>query len=82
MPEGFEADGDVSVQEIQAREYAVAVHEGPYQNLATTYAGICGEWLPGSGREAATAPCLEFYLNDPNSTPPADLRTEVCVPLA
>jgi len=78
---GVQGEGEVGVQVIEARDYAATYHRGPYENLAETYARVCGQWLPTSGREAAAAPCLEFYMNSPEHTPPADLMTEVCVPL-
>ena len=75
-------EGDIGVQEIGGGEYAVTVHKGPYENLGQTYARLCGEWLPASGREMRASPPLEVYLNSPQTAAPADLLTEVCVPLA
>ncbi len=74
-------EGEIGVQTIGGGEYAVALHEGPYSSLTETYAEIFGRWLPGTGREPGPAPCLEFYLNDPDSTVPEDLFTEVWVPI-
>lgn len=81
IDDSFKAEGDVGVQTVGGREYAVTIHRGPYERLAETYAAICGQWAPTSGRELSSEPCLEFYLNDPNSTPPEELQTRVCVPL-
>ena len=82
VDEHFQPVGDVEVQEIAGGEYAVYVHEGPYENLHDSYTRLYGQWLPSSGREASAAPSLEIYLNSPQNTAPADLRTEICVPLA
>jgi len=71
----------VDVQDIAGGDYAVHLHVGPYENLHATYRRLYGEWLPSSGREVRSAPSLEVYLDDPKTTPPAKLRTEVCVPL-
>jgi AraC family transcriptional regulator len=76
-----EAEGEVGVQEIPAGEYAMTLHAGPYEKLNETYAAMCGQWLPQSGRELRSDPSLEMYLNSPNDTKPEDLRTEVYVPL-
>jgi AraC family transcriptional regulator len=62
-------------------DYAVLEHRGPYATLGQSYALLCGDWLPQSGREAASQPSLEFYLNNPQWTPPDQLRTEIAVPL-
>lgn len=78
---GVEAAGDVGVQTIAGGDYAMTVHHGPYENLAQTYAALCGQWLPQQGRELRSAPCIEIYLNNPQTTTPEQLRTEVYVPL-
>ncbi len=74
-------EGVIGVQEIAAGEYAMAQHRGPYDRISETYARICGEWLPASGRELAAMPALEFYLNAPQTTKPEDLLTNACLPL-
>ena len=81
VPASFESEGEVGVQEIGGGDYAVTLHQGPYTGLAATYAVLCGQWIPRQGRMVGTGPSLEVYLNDPGSTRPADLRTEVCMPL-
>ena len=61
---------------------AVARHRGPYAELEAAYAWLYRDWLPASGQEPADHPCFELYLNDPRRTAPADLLTDVCLPLA
>lgn len=77
----FEPEGDVGVEEIAGGDYAVTTHVGPYETLANTYAYLFGQWMPTSGREPRSAPCVEVYLNDPVSTEGEDLLTDVHVPL-
>lgn len=77
--DGLEAEGDVGVQTIAGGEYAITVHQGPYEKLSETYAALCGQWLPAQGREPDSAPSIEIYQNNPQTTPPKDLRTQVCV---
>ena len=77
----FEPVGDIGVQQIDGGEFAATTHFGPYNELGKTYVELLGRWLPGSGREAASRPCLEFYLNDPEGTDPEDLVTDIFVPL-
>lgn len=81
VDDSFAPEGDIGVQVIPAGDYARATHTGPYENLKETYGRLMGQWLPRSGRRLRNAPCLEFYLNDPGSTPPAELLTDVHVPL-
>jgi AraC family transcriptional regulator len=77
-----EAEGEIGVQRIEAGEYAVAQHVGPYEKLGDTYSALCGQWLPDSGRDVRAAPALEFYRNNPQSTPPEQLLTDVCIPVS
>lgn len=81
VDESFQPEGEVGVQVIPGGEYAAAIHQGPYERLAETYNRLIGEWAPQSGRVLKSGPCFEQYLNDPNSTKPEDLLTEVHVPL-
>ena len=81
VDEHFVPDGEIGVQVIPGGEYAVTTHFGPYQELGETYTKLLGEWLPRSGRELRSAPCFEVYLNDPQSTEPEDLLTDIYAPL-
>lgn len=82
VPEGTAAEGEVGVRDIEAGEYAVVTHMGPYSTLNETYTRLCGEWMPSSGREFADTPAIEFYRNDAQNTPPEQLRTDICMRLA
>lgn len=81
VDDSFEPDGEVEVQTIAGGEYAVTLHAGPYENLSQTYMELCGQWIPSHGREMRSAPDFEVYLNDPQTTAPEDLLTEIYVPL-
>ncbi len=81
VDKNFQAEGEIGVQTIEGGEYAVTTHFGPYDNLNDTYAKIMGQWLPQSGKMLRSTPCLELYLNDPESTEPEDLLTDIYVPL-
>jgi AraC family transcriptional regulator len=67
---------------IAGREYAVLMHTGPYANMKAAYQWLYGEWLQESGREPANEPVFEEYLNSPRETPPSELMTKICLPLA
>ncbi|MFG0251684.1 MAG: GyrI-like domain-containing protein [Phycisphaerales bacterium JB038] len=81
VPESVEAEGEVGIQEFGGGKWAVTMHEGPYENFKDTYAALYGRWFAESEYEPGDSPTLEFYLNDPNTTPPAELRTEIWVRL-
>ena len=69
--------GEIGIDRVVGGRYAVALHEGPYDQMKETYAGLLGRWFPDSGLIPGDPPSLEFYLNDPESTEPEDLLTEV-----
>lgn len=71
----------IGTQTIAESDYAVCIHKGPYEKLNETYKQICSGWLSQSGREVKNAPSIEIYLNDPCSTPPEELLTEIQIPL-
>ena len=81
VDESVQPEGDIGVQAIPAGDYAVTMHHGPYEKLSETYAALCGQWLPQQGRELRLSACFEVYLNNPQTTKPEDLLTEVHVPL-
>jgi AraC family transcriptional regulator len=81
VDENFKPQGDIAVQTLSGGDYAVTTHIGPYDKLGQTYAKLYGQWIVQSGRELWSEPCLEFYLNDPESTDPEDLLTDIHVPL-
>lgn len=63
------------------QEYAVLRIRGPYSLLHPAYRSLFGVWFPQSGREPYNDPGFEIYWNSPQTTPPADLLTEICIPL-
>ena len=82
MNDQFKATGEIGVQEIQGGQYAIVTHRGPYDTLEETYRRLFRGWVPTSGRDLSSAPCFEVYHNDPTTTRPEDLVTDIYVPLA
>ena len=80
-PGDVTADADVRPVTIAGGRYAVLLHVGPYAELHRAYTWMYREWLPGSSVEPANRPCVEEYLNNPRTTAPAELRTEVWLPI-
>jgi AraC family transcriptional regulator len=75
-----QGEGDVEAGTLPGGPVAVAVHAGPYDQLAETYAAV-ERWIETNGFRIGGAP-WESYITDPADFPdPADWRTEVCWPL-
>lgn len=79
-PEGG-GPADLQSWHLPGGRVAVLTYQGPYSGLQAAYAGLYGAWLPTSGEEPADTPVYEVYLNSPRDTAPADLVTEICLPL-
>lgn len=60
---------------------AVLRHQGPYATMRAAYQWLYGEWLVRSGHQVADSPVFEEYLNNPRDTAPADLLTDIYLPL-
>ena len=67
---------------VAGGRHAVMTYRGPYAGLTAAYDFLYCTWLPGSGQEVGAHPVFEHYLNSPADTPPEELLTEVCLPLA
>ena len=81
LPGDVSVAAPVGVTPLRGGQYAVLRHKGPYSDMHAAYEWLYGTWLVQSGREAADAPVFEEYLNNPKETAPADLLTEICLPL-
>jgi AraC family transcriptional regulator len=82
LPREVDVAAPVGLTPVRGGQYAVLRHQGPYSDMRAAYEWLFGTWLVQSGREAADAPVFEEYLNNPKETAPADLLTEICLPLA
>jgi effector-binding domain-containing protein len=74
----FAGEGEVVAGEIGGCIAAVGMHVGPYDTLVQTY-GQLQSWLESQGRKPSTV-MWESYLDDPDETEPAKLRTEIFWP--
>ncbi|SFJ13025.1 AraC family transcriptional regulator [Albimonas pacifica] len=75
VPEGLE------LERLPAGRWAIHTLHGPYAGIPDAFRRLYGLWLPESGEEPDDRPALEIYLDEPSSTPEAELRTELCLPL-
>ena len=74
---------DLPLKRIEAGggDHAVLRHKGPYADMRAAYLWLFGTWLPQSGRDAADAPVMEEYLNNPRDMLPGELLTDLFLPL-
>jgi effector-binding domain-containing protein len=56
------------------------MHYGPYEESEATWIAAF-EWAEQHGIEFSTGPAFEHYLDDPETTAPENLRTEIFIPL-
>lgn len=73
---------DMTCREIEGGRYAVLRYRGPYADMAAAYRWLFGTWLATNGFELRDAPCVENYLNNPREVAPAELLTDIYMPLA
>ncbi len=80
-PEGKTPGEGTRTYTIPGGPHAIARHIGPYTELEKTYAELFNNWLPTSGEARNGAPIFEINQNDPKTTAPSDLITDIYVPL-
>lgn len=85
---GMRPEGDVDVITIYGGSFLVYRYQGPYDKLGEVNARIYGEMLPNSGEKVKIGAgvlehcqMFERYLNDPETTEPKDLLTEIWIPI-
>jgi len=87
VPEGFSIEAPLVAFELGGDQggesglCAVLRHQGPYATMRAAYEWLYGEWLVRSGHQVADSPVFEEYLNNPRDTAPADLLTDIYLPL-
>jgi effector-binding domain-containing protein len=67
--------GEITSGEFPGGGYAVCLYTGPYSELGTAYDAL-NEWVMTNGY-ASTGLVYEMYLDDPATTPPKDLKTQI-----
>ena len=75
----LKGEGEVLAGEIPAGKAAECLHVGPYDQLGAAYDAL-QQWMTANGYTPSGV-AYEFYLNDPQSTPAAELQTQVVFPL-
>lgn len=73
------ASGSIVSRQFPGRRYLRTHHIGPYQQLGKTYKRLM-QFAAEKGIELQPE-SIEQYIDDPESTPKDELRTEVLIPL-
>jgi AraC family transcriptional regulator len=81
VPEDLKLPATVAEVTIPAGRYARTEHAGAYERLPDTWARFMGEWLPESGHRLRDGVSYEHYKNTPADVAPADLRTDLYIPI-
>jgi AraC family transcriptional regulator len=76
------APSSLVARTLPAGTWACLTHVGGYDTMQSTYDALLGQALPRRGVELADEPTVEVTLDDPRTTPPDQLRTEIRVRLA
>lgn len=71
--------GEIQSRELPAGPFATYLYKGPYEGIGDGYETLT-HWMEEEGYEA-TGVSYEYYLNDPETTPPQELLTEIRFPL-
>ena len=71
----IEKEGRVETGELPGGKVLVDVHAGSYETIGDTYNRMMAYMKEKNLQGAHVA--WEFYLNDPDETPPEELKTEI-----
>ncbi len=78
---GTDRPADLEAFRLAGGRVARLRYTGPYSGLQGAYDYLYGKWLPESGEEPAEAPCYEINRNTPATAAPAELVTDIFLPL-
>jgi effector-binding domain-containing protein len=79
FPETLSGEGEVREGHTPGGRAAECLYVGPYDQIGEAYDAL-QPWLDEHGH-TPTGIAYEFYLNDPETTPPEELQTRVVFPL-
>ncbi|MEI7444154.1 MAG: AraC family transcriptional regulator [Burkholderiales bacterium] len=73
--------GTLAWEPVAPGTWAVFLHRGPYERLHETWRAIYGDWAGSDAAVLRDAAPLELMLNDPATTAPEALLTEIWIPV-
>lgn len=81
MPEAVAPKGDIGFKQIPAGRYAIFLYKGSYEYLQAVYDTIYGKHIPEMECTLRDEPSAERYMNNPVTTAPEELLTEIYIPV-
>lgn len=79
VSEDVEVSDDFRLYEIPGGRMAKIIHKGPYHEVGSTYHRLF-DWV-NRNRKSITGLLREYYISDPNETPPEEIITEIYAPI-
>jgi AraC family transcriptional regulator len=73
--------GETGVRDIGGELYATTTHYGSFDRLAETYGWLGSQFIPSAGLTLRQSSAIEIYLNNPETTPPNQLLTDILLPV-
>ena len=80
VPYGTEGDARVQVREIPEALYAQTTHVGSYDAMNATFNALYKKAFVDDLYASADGPCIEIYIDDPDTTPEPERRTLIGMP--
>ena len=80
-PAALTASDGVTMTNLGGGEFLRYLHEGSFDRLDDSHDAMFRELLASPEIQLRDSPILHEYLNDPDETPEADLRTHIYVPI-
>ena len=81
VPQPVEAPEGLVCYTIPSTKVLVAEYTGDYSGLSNAWMKVFAEELPPRNLQTAEGYMYERYLSDMSTTPPAELRTDIYVPV-
>ncbi len=79
VTKAVEGKGEIQAGQVPGGKLGSALHTGRYADIAPVYDALT-QFVKDRGYEP-TGVSYEFYLNDPEETPPTKLQTQILFPL-
>jgi len=79
--EGGEIMATIGTKKVDTLNIAYMTYTGPYAQIGPLF-GTLYEWLQKKGAIVKGTPMMGVYYDDPNKTPAAKCRAEICYPVS